>query len=257
MNTPMLRLTICAIFSCALLLPGATMAQQASQAEHPVPNTPYKPAPAADLQYAIKARQHGIPLGGSASVNWQRSGRQYVINTEIRAALFGKILESRSEGGIDEYGLAPLQFTEKRFRKEPSTTLFKRDGQTIVFSQSAASYPIKGGEQDRSSAIWQLVSIARGAPEKFLPGAAWSMFVAGRRDAEVWQFKVVKQESIHTALGELASIHLTKTPPPDSQDQQLDIWLAPSLEWYPVRLRFSDADGDFVDQTLERVSSKK
>jgi hypothetical protein len=38
--------------------------------------------------------------------------------------------------------------------------------------------------------------------------------------------------------------------------QQVDLWLAPSLDWYPVRVRFNDPDGDFVDQTLEKVVKK-
>ena len=38
--------------------------------------------------------------------------------------------------------------------------------------------------------------------------------------------------------------------------QQVDLWLAPSLDWYPVRVRFNDNDGDFVDQTLEKVVKK-
>jgi hypothetical protein len=47
-----------------------------------------------------------------------------------------------------------------------------------------------------------------------------------------------------------------REPPPGSKDQSLDIWLAPSLEWYPVKLRFVDNDRDYVEQTLERIVKK-
>ena len=79
------------------------------------------------------------------------------------------------------------------------------------------------------------------------------MFVAGRRDAEVWTFKVIGSEKISTAMGEQNTIHISKAPPPDSRDQTLDIWLAPDLEWYPIRLKFSDANGEFIDQMLESI----
>jgi hypothetical protein len=31
------------------------------------------------------------------------------------------------------------------------------------------------------------------------------------------------------------------------------LWLAPSRDWYPVRLRFTDADGDYVDQVITDI----
>ncbi|MFC3108480.1 DUF3108 domain-containing protein [Undibacterium arcticum] len=222
--------------------------------DHPAPKRPFNLPPSAELSYSIKARQSGLMIGGDATVSWNVADNKYSVVTETRAMILGKILDARSEGAIDQYGLAPVQFTEKRFRKGASSTSFSRSDKLIRFSESSETYPIVGGEQDRTSAIWQLIAVARGAPDKFKVGSDWKFFVAGRRDAEPWSFKVVKQENIQTPLGELAAVHIVKAPPPDSTDQQLDIWLAPSLEWYPVRLRFTDADGDFVEQFLEKIS---
>ncbi len=211
-------------------------------------------APAAELQYSIKARQSGLSIGGSALVRWQQQDGKYSIHSETRAVLVGKILNTSSQGSIDEQGLAPELFTEKRFGKPETQTIFERQNKKIKFSTSAETYPIKGGEQDRSSATWQLIAQARAASTHFTTGSEWKMFVAGRRDAEIWTFKVLGTENIRTALGEYQCLHISKAPPPDSKDQQLDIWLAPGLNWYPVRLRFNDADGDFVDQVLESVT---
>ncbi|EZP38865.1 MULTISPECIES: DUF3108 domain-containing protein [Janthinobacterium] len=224
--------------------------------DHPVIKRPYKLAPSADLVYSIKAKQRGIALSGESVSNWRAGDGKYSLLAETKAALFGKILEQRSEGTVDDYGLAPAQFVEKRFRKEAATTTFKRDSKTIVFSEGDDSYPLKGGEQDRNSTVWQLVSIARATPEKFTPGSEWSFFVAGRRDAEPWTFKVVKQETVATGQGLVEAVHLIKAPPPDKKGQQVDLWLAPSLEWYPVKVTFADEDGDYVEQTLQKVVQK-
>nr|WP_314607853.1 DUF3108 domain-containing protein [uncultured Janthinobacterium sp.] len=224
--------------------------------DHPVIKRPYKLAPSADLVYSIKAKQRGIALSGESVSNWRAGDGKYSLLAETKAALFGKILEQRSEGTVDDYGLAPAQFVEKRFRKEAATTTFKRDSKTIVFSEGDDSYPLKGGEQDRNSTVWQLVSIARATPEKFTPGSEWSFFVAGRRDAEPWTFKVVKQETVATGQGLVEAVHLVKAPPPDKKGQQVDLWLAPSLEWYPVKVTFADEDGDYVEQTLQKVVQK-
>ncbi|MFZ6733147.1 DUF3108 domain-containing protein [Undibacterium sp. Ji42W] len=209
--------------------------------------------PPVELQYSIKAKQSGLPLSGSALVKWQIADRKYNIITETHAMLVGKILDASSQGNIDDYGLAPDKFVEKRFRKPATTTSFERDSKTLRFSASTETYVLKGGEQDRTSASWQLIAIARAAGEAFKAGSEWKMLVAGRRDADPWTFKVLGSENIKTPMGDMVAIHVSKAPPADSKDQQLDLWLAPSLEWYPVRLKFSDADGDFVDQVLESV----
>jgi hypothetical protein len=218
--------------------------------------TQYKinPPPSAELRYAINAQQSGINLKGNGLVQWTAEQQQYSVHNETRAQLFGKILDTRSEGKIDGYGLAPAQLVEKRLRKDATTTTFNADSKTITFSQSQQTYPIVGGEQDRTSVVWQLLSAARAAPKKFVPGSEWKFFVAGERDAEPWTFKVIKREKIVTPKGEFNAVHVFRAPPPDSQGQKLDIWLAPTLEWYPVRLRFTDADGEYIEQSLEAVN---
>ena len=222
-----------------------------------IAETEINPPPSAELRYTIKAKQKGIPVSGEALVKWQLgsgiNAQSYSIVTETRVVLFGKILDASSFGHIDMYGLAPDRFVEKRFGKTESVTRFDRTTKTTYFTESAQTYTIKGGEQDRTSATWQLVTLARAAAEKFVVGSEWKMFVAGRRDAEDWSFKVAGTETITTPLGEFSAVHFIKAPPPDSKDQQLEIWLAPKLEWYPVRLKFSDADGDNVDQLLGSI----
>jgi len=212
--------------------------------------------PSAELRYAIKSQQKGLAVDGEAVVRWTATATQFSVSSETRAMLIGKILETRSEGAIDEYGLAPVNFTEKRFHKEPTTASFDRASKTISFTSSDVTYTIKGGEQDRSSVVWQLIAMARAAPAKFKPGTEWHFFVVGQRDADPWTFTVLSQEKLETPAGVTNVVHISRSPPEDSQDQKLDIWLAPSLEWYPVKLRFSERDNDFIEQTLVKVTKK-
>ena len=89
-----------------------------------------------------------------------------------------------------------------------------------------------------------------------MPGSEWAFFVAGTHDAEPWVFKVVNQETVATGQGLVEAVHLVKAPPPDKKGQQVDLWLAPSLEWYPVKVTFADEDGDYVEQTLQKIVKK-
>ncbi|MCH8621243.1 DUF3108 domain-containing protein [Undibacterium sp. TS12] len=241
------------IIFISLILTGSLFHMAAAQASEANPRHATRLPPPAELQYSIKAKQSGIPLSGSASVKWQHADQKYSIITETRAMLLGKILDASSQGSIDDYGLAPDKFIEKRFNKPATTSSFDRDSKTLRFTASTETYPLKGGEQDRTSATWQLIALARAAGDNFKAGTEWKMLVAGRRDADPWTFKVLGAENVKTPLGDMPAVHVSKAPPADSKDQQLDLWLAPGLEWYPVRLKFADADGDFVDQVLESI----
>src|SRR5450830_547076 len=189
--------------------------------------------PSADLAYTIKARQKGFALAGDALVTWRVTGGKYSLRSDTRAALFGSLIDDRSDGAIDSFGLAPAQFSEKRVRHDPWTTTF-----------------------DRSSVVFQLAGVARAAPDKFVAGSEWTFFVAGRRDADVWTFRVIKPETVQTGFGAVDAVHLIRLPPPDSREQALDVWLAPSKEWFPARIKFTDSDDEFVDQTLQSVTRK-
>ncbi|MDQ1814484.1 DUF3108 domain-containing protein [Massilia sp. CCM 9210] len=238
------------------VLAGAFSSTGAVAAEREAQLRPVNMPPSADLHYTLKARQKGLSLSGEAQVTWRAGEGKYSLVTETKAQMLGKILDSRSEGKIDNYGIAPDQFVEKRFRKEATTATFDRAAKTLSFSAGKETYPLLGGEQDRSSAQWQLAALARAQPEKFTPGSEWRLFVAGRKDAQPWSFKVVKREKITTGLGEVEAVHLIKAPPPGDKDQAIDLWLAPAHEWYPVQLRYSDEEGEFIEQTVDKISKK-
>lgn len=248
-------MTIKRHFAAALLTMAVGVAGAAAL-EHPVVKRPVDIPPPADLSYKIEARQKGISLGGEALVSWRTGGGKFSASNESKAHILGTILKNRSEGIIDEFGLAPLRFHEKRFRKKPTAANFDRAAKKISFENDKMVYPLRGGEQDRGSAQWQLAAVARASPERFVPGSEWKFFVVGRKDAEVWTFKVVKRETIRTGMGNLQAVHFSKAPPPDDKEQKLDLWLAPEHEWYPVKLRFSDEDGEFVEQTIQSIVKK-
>jgi hypothetical protein len=239
---------------------GATLTASAARAadEHPAHMRPFNLPPSAELLYSISARQRGFTLSGDATLTWRQGDGKYTINTDSRVALLGKLTENRSQGTIDSFGLAPTEYYDKRFRKDPVTANFDRDAKSISFSDGKQIYQIKGGEQDRVSISWQLIAVARAAKDKFKPGSEWHFFVVGPHDADPWTFRVIGREKVQAgaAIGSVDTVHVLREPPPGSKDQTLDIWLAPSLEWYPVKLRFVDNDRDYVEQTLEKITRK-
>lgn len=234
----------------SLLLGGVLLAAQAAASAQAPAHARIDPPPSAQLDYAIKANQKGLPLDGSATVQWHTDGKHYSVRTETHAMLLGKILDAQSEGSIDSFGLAPSRATEKRFHKEETVTTFDRQHGKVTYSASAASSPLKDSEQDRNSITWQLASMARAG--QFKPGDTVSFTVAGPKDADIWTFKVGREEKISTPLGALQALQLSRIVK-DDHGQKVDLWLAPSREWYPVRIRFTEPDGDYIEQTVENI----
>ncbi|AMP11779.1 hypothetical protein CAter282_4119 [Collimonas arenae] len=200
----------------------------------------------------MEALNKGQNYHGSGKITWHTDGGSYTMNLEA-GALFFTVLDVKSEGEINGFGISPITFTQKRFRKQPTITTFHRELNQIVFSDSNNSYPLSGGEQDRSSVVWQLASIGRGDSSQFAPGAVIDMFVAGPKDAETWRMQVIGEEQISVNGDNTDVWHVIRIPLAGSHEQRLDIWLAPQQEWYPVKLRFTETDGDYTDMSLSKL----
>lgn len=220
---------------------------------------PYKfnMPPPAELTYDVEARQKGQVWHGSGVYRWETAGDSYTATIEVGVTLILRVaaLNIKSEGKIRGYGLAPVLYSEKPWRKSLVNTHFQHDNHKISFSASEAVYPYNGGEQDRASVIWQLASIGRGDASQFRPGAGIDIVVAGTRDADTWHFKVIDQEDVDTAYGKLGTWHVKRAPSPGSYDRTIDIWLAPQQEWYPVRVRYTEVNGDYYDLSLIKTAA--
>jgi len=235
-------------FSCVVLL--SSFAQAAE--EKRTLNLP----PAMELNYAIKANIRGLILDGQGTIQWAGNRDAYKLFFETRAALAGSLLLESSEGKIDQFGFAPDVFTLKRFRKEATSIVFDRQAGQVQFVGDVPPHQLQGGEQDRLSVLWQLLSVARTTPARFKPGSKWSFPVLGQRNSEVWSFQVLETQRIRTPLGEYNVLHVVRLAPEHSGSQQMDIWLAPSLEWFPVKLRISEENGDYIEQSIESLNKK-
>ena len=213
------------------------------------------PPPSARLQYDVHALNKGQKWYGTGVFQWQAADRGYSLTAEASVTLLFKIsvLNSRSEGAINEFGIAPVLYSEQPWRKSKTNTHFRHDEQLISFSASEATYPYHGGEQDRISVIWQLAGIGRGDAAQFVPGTAIDIFVAGTRKAETWSFRVIGEEEIDTPYGRLAAWHVARVPLPGSYEKQIDVWLAPQQDWHPAKVRYTDARGDVTELALSEI----
>jgi len=212
--------------------------------------------PSARLRYDVVAYKDQQPYYGNGTFVWESNGGRYRLTGEAKATLLFfdvTVLNFSSEGVINEFGAAPVLYTEKPWRKSATNTHFQHEQQKISFSATTASYPYLGGEQDRASVLWQVAGIARAEPEKLHAGRVLQIVVAGPRDAKTWQLQVLGQEEIDGPAGKLQAWHVARVRPAESYERRVDIWFAPDLNWYPVKLRETSANGDYLDLTLAEL----
>ncbi len=211
------------------------------------------PPPSVELEYVVRVKITAMSIGGQSSIKWIRDGNAYSIVSSARGNALGKVLESSSQGHLIPQGLSPDIFREKRIRKDETVTEFNHQKQSLTFPDGQTTVPLENGIQDRASAVWQLVSMARATPEKFVPGSEITLKVAGRKEIDLWHFAVLEEETLQSQIGELKVIYIRRE---DEKGKTTEIWLAPEKEWYPVRVIFDDNKHFRLEQTIRKITQK-
>ncbi len=214
------------------------------------------PPPPAELSFdAIGIRNDGRRIEGKGTIVWSHDGQRYTLNTEVGVLLF-TLLKYRNDGELGKLGIAPQLYAEKRIGRSETNTHFQRAANVISFSASTATVPVQGGEQDRGSWVWQLASLGRGDPDKFEAGLVLEMAVAGTKTVDTWRIYVNERENVTIPGGEVSAWRLSVIPGATSFDKQVDVWLAPDREWYPVRMSHQDKNGNRIELLLTKISRR-
>lgn len=197
----------------------------------------------------------GTKWQGVAAMAWDNKGDSYQLKLEVGLSMLItriNLLVLTSEGLIDGTGIVPVTATEKRKGRAQTATHFNRDGKAITFSASTATAPWQEGAQDKASVPFQLAAIGR-ADVNQLAGNI-DILVGEEKEATVFRFQLVGEEELDTTMGRLVTWHLRRPPKPGTYSSQLDIWLAPSMQWYPVQIRNTEASGALTTQTVTKIS---
>jgi len=236
----------------------AAAAQAAPPVEAPVSARRYKVnlPPPADFELELaRVDADGTKWAGVGSMSWHTDGSKYQVAVEVGISMLItriNLLVLNSEGMIDDYGIAPNTFTEKRKGRSLTATHFNRDEGNISFSASEQRYPLLAGAQDKATVPFQLGGIGRANVNQL--GGNVDILVGEDKEANIFRFQLVGEEELETRLGKLQTVHLLRPPKPGTYSSKLEIWLAPGLNWYPVQIRNTEASGALTTQTVSRIT---
>ncbi|UQV45873.1 DUF3108 domain-containing protein [Janthinobacterium lividum] len=197
----------------------------------------------------------GTKWQGVAAMAWENRGDTYQLKLEVGLSMLItriNLLVLNSEGVIDGSGIVPVTATEKRKGRAQTATHFNRDAKAITFSATTATAPWQEGAQDKATVPFQLAAIGR-ADVNQLAGNI-DILVGEEKEATVFRFQLVGEEELDTKMGRLVTWHLRRPPKAGTYSSQLDIWLAPSMQWYPVQIRNTEANGALTTQTVTKIS---
>jgi hypothetical protein len=200
--------------------------------------------PSVRLHYDVQAQWRGLTLGGRAELSWRHDGQMYEARLEA-SALGRPARVQRSSGRVTVGGLAPDYFSDKS--RSEQATHFDRENDRLVFSNNKPQAALAEGMQDRLSVVLQLAALVAGHPERYAAGTTVTIPTAGTSDAEDWVFSVQGEEDMALPGGEVRALKLQRLPRRE-YDQKVELWLAPRMDYAPVRLRLTNPNGDAVDQ---------
>lgn len=208
--------------------------------------------PPARWHYEVTGSARGQAVRGEARLDWQHDGEQY----EARMEWGGEGLpprSHRSSGRLGAEGLQPRRFAERQ-RTELATHLDAEAGR-IVFSGNQPPQALLPGQQDRLSLLVQVAALIGGEPARYPAGTRLSIPTATARGAEPWQLEVTGEEDLPLGGGVVRALKLERRPVA-LHDQRVEIWLAPAAGHAPVRLRVTQAGGDWLDQRWRTLDGR-
>ncbi|KIQ35615.1 hypothetical protein RT97_04695 [Variovorax paradoxus] len=179
---------------------------------------------------------------------WLQDGTRYDGRLTLKAVFF-TLLNWHSTGKIGPSGLEPERYSESR--KAEVASHFVRDQGQIIFSNNAPPVPLQPGAQDRMSVMMQLGGLLAASPDRYPAGTRISVQTVGVRDGDVWVFVVGDEEKLQLPAGEYTARKLTRTPRKEF-DRKLELWLAPKYGYLPIRIKQTEANGDFADAQLRK-----
>ena len=221
--------------------PGGQPGDGASSAAPPV----RLPAPV-KLAFDVAGQAKKFDYQARAELVWQHDGARYEARQEISAFLVGSRTQ-RSTGMVTPQGLQPERFGDRN-RSERAAHFDYARGR-VTFSANTPEAAVGPGAQDRLSVFIQLAGLLAATPERFVPGTQLTLTTVSATSADRWTFTVEAPETLTLPAGTLPTLKLQRLPRRD-YDQKAELWLAPSMGYLPVRIKITQANGDFADLRL-------
>lgn len=213
--------------------------------------------PSTRLSYQLTGDYRG-PVDGRAQVQWIRNGSRYQVHLDVAVGpSFAPIVTRRmtSDGDLTPDGLRP-----RRYDEETKVAFRSPRVQTIVFDEALVrlpggqALPLPPGVQDAASQFVQMTWMFTMDPSRLEVGRSVELPLALPRRVEPWTYDIIGRETLPTPAGNVPTLHLKpRRDPRPGGDLSAEMWVAPSLQYLPVRIVIRQDRDTYVDMVIERL----
>ena len=194
-----------------------------------------------EINYELYLGSNRFNVGRTVQ-SWSLSEGNYRLRSASEttgiAALFARqSIEYVSHGRLTAAGLRPETFRNERERRgsrDSAAAAFDWQALTVTFGQPPKQAPLAGNEQDLVSFMYQLGLMP------LSPGRIELPITNGWR-LDRYELEVGSEEALQTPFGEMRAVPVRQVR--RSNEESIELWLAPAYRWLPVRIRFFDREG--------------
>jgi hypothetical protein len=239
--------------------PASPIDARTAAAESVAP-TAFEWPPSTRLSYTLTGDYRG-PVQGQATVEWLRSGSRYQVHLDVSVGpSFAPLLSRRiaSEGEITERGLQPRRYDEETkvaFASPRRLTIWLDGNQVRLPNGTQLSRP--EGVQDSASQFVQMTWLFTTQPQWLVQGRTIELPLALPRRVETWQYDVLETTTLDTPAGPVEAVHVKPRRDPTRAglrgDLAAEFWVAPSLQYLPVRIVIRQDETTHIDLLIERL----
>ena len=207
--------------------------------------------PSTRLSFNLNGNFRGA-FEGSAQVDWLRVGPRYQVHLETS---IGPLLSRHitSEGELGAQGLVPRKFVgEQKVMLRGARRWSLSFGPDKVVLADGRVVDTLPGVQDEASQFVQLTWLFTQRPDLLKVGRSVEMPLAISRKVERWIYAVVAEETLRFPFGDVPTFHLKPSREAGGGDMTAEIWIAPTLQYLPVRILIRQNQDNWVDLMLQK-----
>jgi Protein of unknown function (DUF3108) len=208
--------------------------------------------PSTRLSYRVTGHVQG-PVEGDARVEWLRQGLRYQVHLDMTVALLASRRIS-SDGVITPSGLAPHRYDEETriVLREPRRVALEFGPEQVRMADGRL-LPRPEGVQDSASQFVQMTWLLNARPELRQTGASVAFPLALPRRIDPWIYDIADAGPVLTPAGELQALHVKPRREAGGGDLTVELWVAPSLQFLPVRLLIRQGQAVRLELLLDRL----
>lgn len=198
----------------------------------------------------------GITIG-RVSESFVRKGDTYTISSVTRSEGILKIVYDeqitlQSAGKVNDNGLQPLRFEERRTRepkRDVSATFdWERGVLQSRFRGETTQHPLPRETQDRLSMMYQFMHLKPRSGNLV-------MAMSNGRKIEHYTYRLVDEVRIATPMGEFDTLHVERVTY-GPKESKAEVWLAKDHHNIPVRVVFDDPRGLRLEQNIVALQTR-